>query len=429
METAKKHRQADSFISPGDATDLWQVAPIALASLSADGRILAANQLWRDYTGQQSFPLDADKVVHKAQLRALRQLLLEISLNCRQGRFELQLRRNDGQYRWFQLRCLPLNEMTDSGLTAAFYEMTDASMAEEQLIQINASLQVLVNEQTRHLQEVNQQLQETQSKILQSEKMASIGLLAAGVAHEINNPLGFINSNLSSLERYLKKIREYIGLQANCLQQSAVAEQLEQLQEKRRQLKLDLILDDAGDLIEESLDGARRVQKIVLDLKSFSRVDKGDEQSIDLNECLETTIGIAWNELKYKVTLEKDYGELEPLYCLPQQLNQVFLNILINAVQAIDKQGTIRIKTWQRDKMQYVAISDDGCGMPAEVCAQVFEPFFTTKKMGQGTGLGLSISCDVIKKHGGEINVTSEEGKGTTFTICLPCREKGASHD
>jgi two-component system NtrC family sensor kinase len=256
--------------------------------------------------------------------------------------------------------------------------------------------------------------------------MASIGLLAAGVAHEINNPLGFINSNLSSLERYLKKIREYISLQANLLQQTAAADQLEQLNEKRRQLKLDLILDDASDLIEESLDGARRVQRIVLDLKSFSRVDKGDEQLIDLNDCLETTINIAWNELKYKAGIEKDYGELELLYCLPQQLNQVFLNILINAVHAIEKQGKIRIKTWQQDKMQYVAISDDGCGMPAEVCEQIFEPFFTTKKMGQGTGLGLSISCDVIKKHGGEIRVTSEVGKGSTFTVCLPCRKKGA---
>lgn len=429
METAINQRQTDSFAPPGDARLLWQMAPIALASLSPEGLILEANQLWRDYTGHQSFPLAAGAVIHEAQLCALQQMLLDISLNCRQGCFELQLQRNDGQYRWFQLRCLPLNEMTDSCLTAAFYEMTDASMAEEQLMEINTSLQVLVNEQTRHLQEVNQQLQETQSKILQSEKMASIGLLAAGVAHEINNPLGFINSNLSSLARYLKKIQDYIGLQANLLEQSAAADQLGQLQEKRRQLKLDLILDDAGDLIEESLDGARRVQRIVLDLKSFSRVDKGDEQLIDLNDCLETTIDIAWNELKYKTSIEKDYGELEPLYCLPQQLNQVFLNILINAVQAIDKQGKIQIKTWQRDKMQYVAISDDGCGMPAEVCAQVFEPFFTTKKMGQGTGLGLSISCDVIKKHGGEINLTSEVGKGTTFTVCLPCREKGTPHD
>jgi signal transduction histidine kinase len=426
METAKNRSQTDALSPPGIAEPLWQLAPIALASLSPDGRFLAANQLWCDYTGHQSFPLAAGAVVHEAQLGALQQMLLDISLNYRQGNFELQLKRHDDQYRWFQLRCLPLNEMTDSGLTAAFYEMTDASMAEEQLIEINASLQFLVDEQTRHLQDVNKQLQETQSKILQSEKMASIGLLAAGVAHEINNPLGFINSNLSSLERYLKKIREYISLQANLLQQTAAADQLEQLNEKRRQLKLDLILDDASDLIEESLDGARRVQRIVLDLKSFSRVDKGDEQLIDLNDCLETTINIAWNELKYKAGIEKDYGELELLYCLPQQLNQVFLNILINAVHAIEKQGKIRIKTWQQDKMQYVAISDDGCGMPAEVCEQIFEPFFTTKKMGQGTGLGLSISCDVIKKHGGEIRVTSEVGKGSTFTVCLPCRKKGA---
>ncbi|NCO51207.1 MAG: GHKL domain-containing protein [Deltaproteobacteria bacterium] len=428
MDPAKNYSLPTPLLLPNDIGLLWQHAPIALASLAADGRIRAANQRWCDFTGQQNFPLAVDRVVHASQLAALRQMLLDVSLNYRQGNLELQLHRKDGEYRWFQLRCLPLNDTSDSCLTAAFYEMTDAGMAEEQLIAINASLQVLVNEQTRHLQDVNQQLQETQSKILQSEKMASIGLLAAGVAHEINNPLGFINSNLNSLERYLKKIRTYIKLQTQVLHQGANAEQLAELQQQRRQLKLDLVLDDAGDLISESLEGTSRVQKIVLDLKSFSRLDKGDEQAINLNECLETTIGIAWNELKYKVDLEKNYGALEPLYCLPQQLNQVFLNILINAVQAIDKQGKILIKTWQAENKQYVSITDNGCGMPAEVCAQIFEPFFTTKKMGQGTGLGLSISYDVIKKHGGEITVNSQVGRGTTFTLCLPCREKGALH-
>ena len=162
------------------------------------------------------------------------------------------------------------------------------------------------------------------------------------------------------------------------------------------------------------------MRTIVQNLKSFSRVDEAQASYVDLNDCLETTITIAWNELKYKTTLQRDYGELPQVRCLAQQLNQVFLNILVNAAHAIEKQGEVAIVTRSLGDRVTVAISDTGCGIPQEIQNRIFEPFFTTKEVGKGTGLGLSISYDIIKKHGGSIEVASTQGCGTTFTITLP---------
>jgi len=272
------------------------------------------------------------------------------------------------------------------------------------------------------LDEAYRQLKSTQSQILQQEKMASVGQLAAGVAHEINNPMGFISSNLTTLKRYQGKLIDYLRLLEKCGQES---EQRQQQKEYKTKQKIDYILEDIVDLIDESSDGAERVKKIVQNLKSFSRVDQSDCVLADINECLESTLAIAWNEIKYKSTLEKDFGPLPLLTCYPQQLNQVFLNILINAAQAIKENGVIRIKTWAGEQTINISISDNGSGIAPAVKRRIFEPFFTTKEVGEGTGLGMSISYEIIKKHGGQIHVDSEEGDGTTFTIVLPCQGEG----
>jgi two-component system NtrC family sensor kinase len=195
-----------------------------------------------------------------------------------------------------------------------------------------------------------------------------------------------------------------------------------ELVETRKKLKVDYVLGDIRSLLSESSEGAERVRAIVQNLKSFSRIDEAQSKEVDLNDCLESTISIAWNELKYKTTLIRDYGELPLVSCYPQQLNQVFLNLLVNAAHAIDKQGEITIKTWQDGDCVCVAVSDTGCGIPDEVRNRIFEPFFTTKEVGKGTGLGLSISYDIVKKHNGTIEVTSTSGQGTTFTVRLPIR-------
>ena len=265
-----------------------------------------------------------------------------------------------------------------------------------------------------------QELQETHFQLLQQEKMASIGQLAAGVAHEINNPMGFISSNLCTMEKYLERLTRFLELQGTGVQQWAPPQFQEEVALARRALKVEYILRDAVSLLAESRDGAERVRVIVQNLKSFSRVDEARCSCVDLNECLETTITIAWNELKYKTTLNRDYGELPLVRCLPQQLNQVFLNLLVNAAHAIEKLGEITIRTRAEGNRVSIAVHDTGCGIPQEIRHRIFEPFFTTKEVGKGTGLGLSISYDIIKKHGGSIEVESGPECGTTFTITLP---------
>lgn len=280
---------------------------------------------------------------------------------------------------------------------------------------------------THELEKALAGLEEAQLQIYQQEKMASIGQLAAGVAHEINNPMGFITSNLSSLEKYVSRLNEYISVVDDAVQGCGDPVVSAPVQDTRKRLKIDRILDDAHQLIAESLDGAGRVRRIVQDLKNFSRVDQAETALIDLNEALETTINIAWNELKYIADLHREFGDIPRISCFPQQLNQVFLNLLVNAAHALgETHGDITVHTELQDDQVLVRVSDTGCGMPEEVQRRIFEPFFTTKEVGKGTGLGLSISYDIIKKHGGSIEVQSEVGRGTTFTVRLPVSGPGS---
>ncbi len=266
-----------------------------------------------------------------------------------------------------------------------------------------------------------------ESQLLQSEKMASIGQLAAGVAHEINNPMGFIFSNLGTLNEYIQDITELIEAYKNLEQgvqngtSEAAKNQLEKLNAKKEELELDYLLNDIDELIKESRDGADRVRKIVLNLKEFSHVGRDEKVPSNINDGLESTINIVWNELKYKVTLQKNYGDIPEVTCHLQEVNQVFMNLLVNAGQSIAEQGEIKIHTYEETDHVCIGISDTGKGMPPEVKDRIFEPFFTTKKVGEGTGLGLSVGYQIIvDKHGGELLVESEENVGTTFTVKLP---------
>ncbi len=293
---------------------------------------------------------------------------------------------------------------------------------------------VTVHDVTEHkmlhseLEGAYNELKLTQAKILQQEKMASIGQLAAGVAHEINNPIGFVNSNLGTLRKYAVKLGEFIEVQAKMIVALGTAASQEEHSEARKKFKVDYVLQDITDLVEESLEGVERVRTIVANLKTFSRVDQAERKASDLNECLESTINIVWNELKYKVDLKREYGELPLVVCYPQQLNQVFMNLLMNAAQAIAEHGVITVRTWRDDGAVHVAITDTGNGIPAENLPRLFEPFFTTKEVGKGTGLGLSIAYDIVtKQHHGEISVQSEVGCGTTFLVTIPLVEEGSA--
>lgn len=256
-------------------------------------------------------------------------------------------------------------------------------------------------------------IKESHSIMLHQEKMAAIGQLSAGIAHEINNPVGFISSNLGTLKNYTAKLMEYID-------SSSRGMNTEELVQLRKKLKIDYIVSDIGDLITESMEGTERVKSIVGNLKNFSRQGETEAKLADINDGLESTLKIIWNELKYKAKVVKEYNELPLVKCYIQQLNQVFMNFLINAVHAIEKEGVITIKTWHDDNNIFVSVSDSGQGIPPENISKLFEPFFTTKDIGKGTGLGLSISYEIIKKHNGEIRVESEVGQGSTFTLSIP---------
>lgn len=288
------------------------------------------------------------------------------------------------------------------------------------------SMEEEVAKKNKELQNAYTKLKEAQSQMLQQEKMASIGLLASGIAHEINNPVGFVMSNLKSLQKYIARILEFVNVQSkffndlSLIIDTSVKHITNSVKKKQQSLKIDYILGDIENLIKESLDGTYRIKQIVLDLKNFAHVDEAEYKMADINSGLNSTIHIVWNELKYKVTLEKEYGDIEMTKCNLGQLNQVFMNILINAAQAIENNGKIVVKTWQEGGSIYISISDTGHGMSSEVLKKLFDPFFTTKDVGEGTGLGLSITFDIVKKHKGEIQVESAIGKGSTFTIIIP---------
>ena len=257
--------------------------------------------------------------------------------------------------------------------------------------------------------------------LMRSEKMASIGILAAGVAHEINNPLGFITSNLRVLDRYFAQMVRFDQIrQQNGHELSLPTQQA--LGESREALDIDYISTEGVDLINESLTGAERLRKIVQDLKNFSRVDTPEQEAVTLDSCLESALNICYNDLKYVATIRKEYESLPEVLCHPAQLNQVFLNLLLNAGQAITtpKPGEIVLRSWHDAAFVYASVSDTGKGIPEAIRGRIFDPFFTTKDVGQGTGLGLSISYEIINKHRGELLVESVVGKGTTFTVKLP---------
>jgi two-component system NtrC family sensor kinase len=330
--------------------------------------------------------------------------------------------------RWFEMRRSPYAGKKDpviAGHVVIISDITQQKQFTEQLEEKNRQILEnvrLLNEKNRELESAYAALTATQAQVIRQEKLASIGQLSAGVAHEINNPMGFITSNLSTLGKYVDKITDFIRFQRSALARCDATIAAE-LRETERNIKLDYILDDIGKLVRESLDGVDRVRGIVKSLKSFSRADDGERSVTDINACIESAITIAWNEIKYKATLEKQLGVLPPTFCSPNQLNQVFMNLLINAVQAIEKEGRITVRTWREGPWICASVSDTGCGIPAETISRIFEPFFTTKEVGAGTGLGLSISYELIQRHGGDILVDSTPGKGSTFTVRLPVTE------
>jgi two-component system NtrC family sensor kinase len=257
--------------------------------------------------------------------------------------------------------------------------------------------------------------------------MASIGQLAAGVAHEINNPVGFVNSNLQTLKKYCQQMLQLITVYQGAETHIADVELRREISALTQAMDVDFVQEDLPELIKESEDGLVRIKKIVQDLKDFSHVSETEMQWANVENGLESTLNVVWNELKYKAEVVKDYGGIPEIECIPSQLNQVFMNLLVNAAQSIQERGVITLRTRQSGDNIYVEIADTGAGIPPQILNRIFDPFFTTKPVGTGTGLGLSITHGIIRKHNGRIEVDSAPGEGTRFRVWVPERQARAA--
>ncbi|NSL55161.1 ATP-binding protein [Uliginosibacterium aquaticum] len=371
--------------------------------------------------------------------------------------------------RWLHAAAAPLRDATGQivGAIETLIDITARKAVEAELQNAHQAAESLVAERTRelqsakselerdiarreeleltmheHLREVTRlnselhlaqdQLIQSQQQLVQNEKLASIGQLAAGVAHEINNPIGYVFSNFGSLQLYLDDLLglldAYVAAEG-MIGDEALRASLAALREK---IDLAYLKEDVLDLMRESREGIERVRKIVQDLKDFSHVDaSADWQWVDLHRGLESTLNVVNNEIKYKADVIRDYGVLPQIQCLPSQLNQVFMNLLVNAAHAMPegRRGSITVRSRAEDGQVRVEIEDNGSGMAPEVMQRIFDPFFTTKPVGKGTGLGLSLSFGIIRKHHGRIEVSSTPGVGTCFTLHLPVQQTGDAAD
>ncbi len=288
----------------------------------------------------------------------------------------------------------------------------------------NQDLEKTVDERTIDLREAMDNLNNTQAQLIQAEKMASVGQLAAGIAHEINNPVGFIKSNLNVFMLYvadiIRIVEEYEKLNKKCLSEETFTEMTQEISRVKEELDIEYELNETTKLLSDSIDGVDRITRIITDLKDFSHINRPDACEEDINIIMDKTISVAWNELKYNATIERNFGEIPLLSCYGGQIGQVFLNILINASHAIGKEGTIKISTMYENDSIIIEVTDNGCGIPKENISKIFDPFFTTKEIGKGTGLGLNLAYKIIESHNGKFTVTSKVGEGTTFRIELP---------
>ncbi len=308
-------------------------------------------------------------------------------------------------------------------------EIDNRQLVESKLQLLNQTLEERVAQRTVALEKVNRELQETQATILHHDKMACIGQLAAGIAHDINNPVGFVSHNLGTFERYLERLDQFFALQIELIKRRGDKELAAACMKGRRDFCIDEMLREMPVMLAECRDGTTRISQTVQGLRNFSCKEIVRCEFTDLHQCIDSTLALIRHELGTKIEVVRNYGDIPRCYCCAGQMNQVFLNLLINATQAIAGKGKIQIQSWAEDKKIYITISDNGCGIPPDKLGHIFEPFFTTKEIGVGTGLGLSIVYDIVTRHKGVIDVASKLGEGTTFTLCMPIEMRAKPHD
>ncbi|MFZ1983282.1 MAG: response regulator [Desulfatitalea sp.] len=413
-----------------------------IVSLNPDFTIISVNKAFMDRIGgnpdaivgkggREYFDIRVEEAVRRAfETQAKEHMLLTES-------------DGDVSMRHRQVEVLPIQDNA-AHVVSVVVVMRDVTEERSKAAEIEAlndrltHTAIQVESENRKLENALKQIEATQAQMIQSEKMASIGQLAAGVAHEINNPTGFVSSNLKTLNDYksdifalIEKYRQYRErLQETSVRNALGAELnagIDEIAAFEKQIDIDYLISDTTALIGDCREGTERIKKIVLDLKDFAHPGKDELKAMDINAGLESTLNVVKNEIKYKATVHRDFGDLPLVMAFAQQLNQVFMNILVNAAQAIEKKGEIHINTRALNGCVEVEIADTGCGIPAKNLTKIFDPFFTTKEVGKGTGLGMNIAYNIIKKHNGTIEVQSEVGKGTTFTVRIPIERPDGS--
>jgi PAS domain S-box-containing protein len=314
------------------------------------------------------------------------------------------------------------------GVQGIFWDVTERKRAEEQLVTQNVKLQEMAHSE----HQAHAELKQTQSRMVQSEKLASLGQMVAGVAHEINNPVAFVSNNVAVLVRDVGEMRDLLAMYgaADDLIARERPALMEEINAFRDRVDMPYTLENIKGLLDRSRDGLSRIQQIVGHLRLFARLDEGQVNEADINGGIESTATIIRNLARKKgVQLEMDLGQLPRVTCYAAKVNQVVMNLLTNAIDACEEGGTVTVRTRGEANGVRIEVSDNGCGIDPEHRDRIFDPFFTTKPVGQGTGLGLSISYGIIQDHGGSIEVESMVGQGTGFTIHLPLHPNPAPKD
>lgn len=413
LERIVQERSAELSRTAHELETFIANSPVAVA-LSSQGRILRANRAMArmfGYSEEEIVGLPGAAFYPDAQAHAQMGALAGAVLSKGQPlNTEAWMTRSDGAALWVQVDAHVSDPTrTDVGTWWMMQDRTDIRAAQQ-----------LLSARLEELQLTNRKLEEAQNQLLQQDKMASIGQLAAGVAHEINNPVGFVGSNLNTLRQYIDGLLQLVAAMDLCLAAPDDAAAIQVLAQLRESLELDYLREDLPVLLDECADGLGRVRKIVQDLKDFSRVDQSDWQDADLNAGLESTLNVVRHEVKYKAEVVRKLVPLPAVNCLAAQLNQVFMNLIVNAVHALPDRGVITLSSGHEGEWAWVQVDDNGCGMTEEVRRRIFEPFFTTKEVGKGTGLGLSLSFSIVKKHGGAMDVLSHPGRGSSFRVWVP---------
>ena len=420
--------------SEGRFKELANIFPALIWISNTEGKIIFVNNQFLTFTGLETADClngNYKKLIHEDDREPLLALYKQVISTHESLETEYRLTHKDGRQRWILETVVPRKRKSGQvsgfmgcGIDISKQKQIEKSLeetVEERTLELQKTNQVLNKEKEEQL-ELNHQLKETQGHLVQSEKMASIGQLAAGVAHEINNPLGYIYSNLNTLKGYLTDLEDVATMATEMANDLPSDNPLSvKFNTLAKELDLEFLQEDLQDLVKESIEGATRAKKIVQDLRDFSRIDKQEREMFDVEEGISATLNIVNNELKYKADIVKEFGGVKPFECVGAQLNQVFMNLLVNAAHSIEDFGTITVRTgYQDDDYVWIEVEDTGKGIPEDVKNKIFDPFFTTKPVGKGTGLGLSLSYKIIQDHHGRFEVDSVVGKGTKFRVYLP---------